>query len=123
MTDGDGNRLPGPALYVSADLRWWIADAEEAPILGRDVTQRDDDRLRTYRRAEPAWLTYLASRMAVLRQRRDAGQMAQESWSAVLCLWDAIVHQADQLLGCPAVEEAINAPVDARYLPPPIPAP
>lgn len=49
---------PTCQLYVSADLRWFEASADER--LAMDITQGDEDGLRAYRRVDGRWWAWLS---------------------------------------------------------------
>lgn len=72
------------ALFVASDLSWFVCSDDERAYLADDLTQRDADRLRTYRRASQAWLSWLAQRIATAGARISASQHA--TWAELIAL-------------------------------------
>jgi hypothetical protein len=70
-------------LYVSADLRWFAADASDR--LAYNLTQGDEDGVRAYRRADRFWWAWLA--------RRHAGDPRLAELREILVCW----HGADRV--------------------------
>lgn len=83
-------------LYVSSDLRWFLADEWER--LAPDLRQGDPDGTRTYRRADQAWMAWLSAAIASVGPRLPAMQAAE--WQAITSIAAAQIPGLD-LTACP----------------------
>lgn len=102
-----------PVLYVSPDLIMLHVPQFEAEWLAADLSQKDDDKWRVYRRIDPMWYAYLSDRMRRLSHKFTSNEIPPATWSAMrnrfaliwcwcVCQWGAdAVAAAGQVIPAP----------------------
>jgi hypothetical protein len=97
-------------LYVSADLRTTLAPSEG---VHEDLSQRDADRWRAYRRASPVWYGWLLHRLHASRAHlTDCQYLAGRAALIEIAEW------LRQRLGSEIIAQAEQAPPSATTRPP-----
>lgn len=77
-----------PQLYVATDMVALQVSAPEAMILAQDLVQGDPDRLRSYRRLDLPWLTWISRRMAAAEAKAAPATLdVYRARFAQVCAW------------------------------------
>lgn len=106
-----------PRLYVSPDLHHLVVESSLACLWGNDVTMPGDDGvLRTYRRLDLGWLTWIGRRVAAAQAK--ATPTVREQYAARFALVRAWAIDRWST----AAERALTTLPDARYRAPAVAA-
>lgn len=99
-------------LFVATDLRWWGSD--EPNVFARD-TELDGV---MYRRLDPAYFSWLSSRVQLVIAAYDARRIDRPAFDSVITRWAAIYRWALATWRSDALSAATRAHDPRLYAPP-----